>query len=80
MGPLMLTVGTPLVLELWHVVQVMPLFPENPEIPPPYALAEDGRKIMATRTAMNKTAIDDRLNFNLVPPGPKVNLPAFPTE
>jgi len=37
-GPVSVMVGT-LVLELWHVVHVEPLFPENPEMPPLLAFA-----------------------------------------
>ena len=33
-GPVSVTVGTAVVLELWHKVQVEPLLPENPEMPP----------------------------------------------
>ena len=45
----MVTVGDGLPL-LWQLVQVEPLFPENPEIPPGYALAEDAKHTTANIT------------------------------
>jgi len=77
--PLILTTGTALP-ELWHMVQVEPFFPETPEIPPPYALAEDGKQIMTARTAMNETTIEDCLNFNLVSPWPECKLCGLPSS
>jgi hypothetical protein len=50
------TVGT-LVLLLWHEVQVDPLIPENPEIPPLLAFAVEGQHMgIKTRIAIHNHA------------------------
>ena len=52
-GPVSVTVGM-LVLLLWHEVQVEPLFPENPEIPPLLAFAVEGEHMgSSTNTAIH---------------------------
>jgi len=52
-GPVSVTVGG--VPELWHDVQVEPVLPETPEIPPPEALAEIGQQITASAVRITVT-------------------------
>ena len=51
MGPVSVMVGMAVVLLLWHEVQVDPLFPENPEIPPGLACAAVGRIVKTNVTS-----------------------------
>jgi hypothetical protein len=49
-GPVNVTFGA--VPELWHDVQVEPLLPENPEIPPLLALAMVDEQMIANARRM----------------------------
>ena len=66
-GPTILTVGTAVPV-LWQRVQVVPLFPEKPEIPIEDALAEDEKQIIMASTAKNKIIIELRVDFTIISP------------